>query len=81
MDPRPDLYSELYREMVREQTEKRRRVGARFRQACFSTFSPALRARVARMLFRVATAIDSGEVWRVLWEQLTRSEPIKSNGR
>ena len=81
MDLRPELCSELYQEMVRERTEKRRKVGEGARQARFSTASLALRARVARMLFRVATEIDSGEVWRVLWEQLTRSEPVKSNGR
>jgi hypothetical protein len=80
MDLRPDLYSELYREMVREQTAESRRLGERRRQARLSAVNLALRARVARMLFRAATAVDSGEVWRVLWEQLTRSDVVKSNG-
>jgi hypothetical protein len=80
MDPRPDLYSELYREMVRERTVERWMPVERRRQARHAAGNRALRARLARVLFRAATAVDSREVWRVLWEQLTRSDHVESNG-
>jgi hypothetical protein len=31
---------------------------------------PALRARVARMVFRVALALEREETWRAVWERL-----------
>jgi hypothetical protein len=80
MDFHPDLYTELYRDTAGERIE-RQRLEERARQARRAAVGSAPRALVARALFRAATAVDSGEVWRVLWEQLARSEPAKSNGR
>jgi hypothetical protein len=75
MDFRPDLYPELYRDMVRERME-RQRLGEPPRRMRLSASSLALRAQVARTLFRAAFALDSGEVWRGLWEQLTKNEAV-----
>lgn len=75
MDFRPDLYRDLAKERMaeeRELIEQRRLVR-------LSAGDPSPRARVARILFLVAFTVDSGSVWRALWEQLVRSEPTRSN--
>lgn len=80
MDFRPDLQADLYREAAAERIE-RQRLAAQARQAHCAAGNRAPRARVARALLGAAFAVDSGEVWRGLWDRLAKkTEPVEGDG-
>lgn len=81
MNVHPDLLYEMIRaERVREQA-----LAEHGHAAPLAVHRPSTRARVARMLFRVAYAVEAEEVWRALWESLAAGGNIRAgagvNGR
>ncbi len=67
MNVHPDL---LY-EMIRSERAREQALAEHRRAALLAVRHLSLRARVARMLFRVAFAVEAEEVWQALWESLS----------
>lgn len=80
-----DMHPDLHRELMKDQVEEQRRSIELNRRARASRKNGAprvsLRARFARILFRTALAVDTGEVWRELWKQLAGSKALRRDAQ
>lgn len=78
----PDQYRDLMRQRMADQRRHAERRDLLRRAARARASLPrALSHSVARVLFRVAFALDSSAVWSGLWEKLPSAELSRGGGR